>query len=180
MSPLLSRTSDSRFSASHTSVCRLTSPLLRVVMFAPQAAKAVIGVVDDRFKRILDVGAATHSRLPVLARGLLLNHLIEVVVELAHEAAFATRPALHDDDVGVLAHAAPDARGDSPREYGRRRCACTCSSPVPSTTTALLLAEDRKSKKRRRSDRIWAVHAVPWLFKMRFRTLIFSGKTADS
>ena len=49
-----------------------------------------------------------------------------------------------------------------------------------STTTALLLAEDRKSKKRRRSDRIWAVHAVPWLFKMRFRTLIFSGKTADS
>ena len=52
--------------------------------------------------------------------------------------------------------------------------------PLPSTTTALLLAEDRKSKKRRRSDRIWAVHAVPWLFKMRFRTLIFSGKTADS
>ena len=50
----------------------------------------------------------------------------------------------------------------------------------PNTTTALLLAEDRKSKKRRRSDRIWAVHAVPWLFKMRFRTLIFSGKTADS
>ena len=49
-----------------------------------------------------------------------------------------------------------------------------------SATTALLLAEDRKSKKRRRSDRIWAVHAVPWLFKMRFRTLIFSGKTADS
>ena len=47
---------------------------------------------------------------------------------------------------------------------------------ILSTTTALLLAEDRKSKKRRRSDRIWAVHAVPWLFKMRFRTLIFSGK----
>ena len=51
---------------------------------------------------------------------------------------------------------------------------------IPNTTTALLLAEDRKSKKRHRSDRIWAVHAVPWLFKMRFRTLIFSGKTADS
>ena len=48
-----------------------------------------------------------------------------------------------------------------------------------STTTALLLAEDRKSKKRRRSGCIWAVHSVPWLFRMRFRTLIFAGKTAD-
>ena len=51
--------------------------------------------------------------------------------------------------------------------------------PLPNTTTALLLAEDRKSKKRRRSGCIWAVHSVPWLFRMRFRTLIFAGKTAD-
>ena len=51
---------------------------------------------------------------------------------------------------------------------------------IPNTTTALLLAEDRKSKKRRRSGCIGAVHSVPWLFRMRFRTLIFARKTADS
>ncbi len=60
------------------------------------------------------------------------------------------------------------------------RIQCSDFSLSLSTTTALLLAEDRKSKKRRRSGCIWAVYAVPWLFKMRFCTLIFAGKTSDS
>ena len=48
------------------------------------------------------------------------------------------------------------------------------------TIVATMLAEDRKSKKRRRCDCNEAVHTVPLLSKMRFRTLIVSEKSADS
>ncbi len=60
-----------------------------------------------------------------------------------------------------------------------RRVSVRRSLGTPGTTTALVLAEDRKSKKRRRSDCAEAVHTVPLLFQMRFRNHVVSGKTAN-
>ena len=74
---------------------------------AQQTAQPVAAVVDDRLELVVDRRAAVLRRLPALPWGLLLDQAADAVVKLTNKVALAARQDPGDDDVGVLAHAAP-------------------------------------------------------------------------